>query len=68
MTMLMLLDKSYFDYDFEAAPEPVVTMEDTMLSEEKVTALTRRFGFGVSVDYDTSAEDLQLHAMEDINK
>ena len=45
---MMLLDKGYFDYDFEKtdAPEPVIDWDDTVLDEEETESVVAMFGIG----------------------
>ena len=44
----MLLDKGYFDYDFEKVekPVPVYDWEDTIKSDEEVQGILSIFGVG----------------------
>jgi hypothetical protein len=57
-----LIDKSYYDYDFEKTTKPVL-MDKTVKSEEEVQALMRKFGIG---KMGTSAEDLQAMARKEL--
>ena len=45
---MMLLDKGYFDYDFERveAPDEIVNWEDTVLDEEETASVVAMFGIG----------------------
>lgn len=45
---MLLLDKGYFDYDFERSEkEEVVTYEDTVRSDEEIREIMAGFGIGV---------------------
>ena len=45
---MLLLDKGYYDYDFEIVkkPTPVVNWEDTIKSDEEVQGILSIFGMG----------------------
>ena len=45
---MLLLDKGYFDYDFEKveSPAPVANWEDTVKTEEQLHEMLSGFGFG----------------------
>ena len=46
---MLLLDKGYFDYDFEKAErEEIVTWEDTVRSDEEIREIMAGFGIGVN--------------------
>ena len=64
---MMLVDKGYYDYDFEHKKEKVKQMlyEDTVKSESEVRGLLARFGIGAKVDGE-SLEELQEMAMKEI--
>lgn len=68
--MLMLIDKGYYDYDFEVV-EKTVTFEDTIKTDEEVSEMASRFGFGAKKTKKLSemtAEELQAHAMKEENQ
>ncbi|MBO7510041.1 MAG: hypothetical protein J6T35_02560 [Bacteroidales bacterium] len=45
---MLLLDKGYFDYDFEKTEkEEVITYEDTVRSDEEIRDIMAGFGIGV---------------------
>ena len=48
---MLLLDKGYFDYDFEKVDKPRVTAnwEETIKSEEEVADMLAMFGMGPRV-------------------
>lgn len=60
---MLLLDKGYFDYDFEKieAPEPFVNWEDTIKSDEEVQDILSVFGLGKKIK---SVEDIQEHIIK----
>lgn len=65
---MMLVDKGYYDYDFErtkAVAKPIL-VEDTMKSEEETRSLLARFGFGIVEPKEESLEELQEMAMKQI--
>lgn len=43
--MLLLIDKAYYDYDYKVVKK-VIKAEDTVLSDEKLEKVMKRFGFG----------------------
>ena len=71
---MMLVDKGYYDYDFERKQEKVrqALYEDTVKSESEVRGLLARFGIGnASASQDVerseeSLEELQEMAMKQI--
>lgn len=64
----MLVDKGYYDYDFERVKEVAkpILVEDTMKSEEETRSLLARFGFGIAEPKEESLEELQEMAMKEI--
>ena len=65
---MMLVDKGYYDYDFERKKEKVKQMlyEDTVKSESEVRGLLARFGIGQAKADSESLEELQEMAMKEI--
>lgn len=65
---MMLVDKGYYDYDFERKKERVKQMlyEDTVKSESEVRGLLARFGIGNAERSEESLEELQEMAMKEI--
>lgn len=65
----MLVDKGYYDYDFERKKERVKQMlyEDTVKSESEVRGLLARFGIGQKRSGE-SLEELQELAMKELNE
>lgn len=57
----IMIDKGFFDYDFEPTAK-IIRMEDTVKSEEEVVSLMQKFGIGTTAEA-SSAEKLQLLAM-----
>lgn len=46
---MLLLDKGYFDYDYEkTVAENVVTWDETARSDEELSKIMAGFGFGVT--------------------
>lgn len=65
----MLVDKGYYDYDFERKKEKVrqTLYEDTVKSESEVRGLLARFGIG-QPKTEESMEELQEMAMKEMDK
>lgn len=58
---MLLLDKGFFDYDFEKVdkPAPIVNWEETIKSDEEVQGILSMFGVGQRKP--DSLEDIQSH-------
>ena len=67
---MMLVDKGYYDYDFERIKEITkpILVEDTIKSEEETRSLLARFGFGIAEPKEESLEELQEMAMKQLNE
>ena len=69
---MMLVDKGYYDYDFERKKERVrqALYEDTVKSESEVRGLLARFGIGQPKvePREESLEELQEMAMKQLNE
>ena len=73
---MMLVDKGYYDYDFERVKATIkqVTYEESVKSESEVRSLLARFGIGnASASQDVehseeSLEELQEMAMKQLNE
>lgn len=69
---MMLVDKGYYDYDFERKKEKVrqALYEDTVKSESEVRSLLARFGIGQpkAEHSEESLEELQELAMKEIEQ
>ena len=67
---MMLVDKGYYDYDFERKKEKVrqALYEDTVKSESEVRGLLARFGIGQPKQSEESLEELQEMAMKQLNE
>jgi hypothetical protein len=63
---MMLLDKGYFDYDFEKveAPEPIIDWEDTVLDEEETANVVAMFGIGRRKKPET-IEEIQTYLIKE---
>ena len=61
---LLLLDKGYYDYDYERTEKPkvVVDWEKTIKSDEEVSNILAMFGMGPKVKGD---EDLQQFILKE---
>ena len=65
---MLLLDKGYYDYDFEIVdkPTPVVNWEDTIKSEAEVQGILSMFGMGKKKPETTEEiQDYILKQMEE---
>lgn len=69
---MMLVDKGYYDYDFERKKEVAkqVLYEDTVKSEDEVRSWLARFGIGQPKvePSEESLEELQKMAMKEMDK
>lgn len=65
---MILLDKGYFDYDFEKVdkPTPFVNWEDTIKSDEEVQGILKMFGVGSGAK--KSLEDIQSHIIKQMKE
>lgn len=65
---MMLVDKGYYDYDFERVKAKIkqVTYEESVKSESEVRGLLARFGIGQKSS-EESLEELQEMAMKQLN-
>lgn len=65
---MMLVDKSYYDYDFERKKEKVrqALYEDTVKSESEVRGLLARFGIGQPKE--ETLDEIQELAMKEIEQ
>ena len=54
LVTMMLLDKSYYDYDFEKVekPTPVIPWEETIKTDEEVNDILAIFGLGKKAQTD----------------
>lgn len=59
----MLIDKGFYDYDYEAVSEKAVRHEQ---SEERTNNMMKRFGFGKKDEHNPmSPEEIQKEVMSD---
>ena len=64
---LTLIDKGYYDYDYEAVKKPVYAKHDQ--SEERIQNMMNRFGFGKVKKFDNpSPEELQAEVWKEEQK
>ena len=63
---MILVDKSYFDYDHEKTekPVPIVDWESTIKTDEEVHDLLSMFGLGGACKKPDSLEDIQEHIIK----
>lgn len=66
---MLLLDKGYYDYDFEPLAEEAPAPEVAEVSFDEGQAMWAKFGLGkFAKPKPSSAESLQEHAMKMINQ
>ena len=66
---LLLLDKGYYDYDFEKAKAPEKPWEETRRSDEEVRNILVGFGFNhLAEKKPESLEDIQDHIINQIKE
>lgn len=65
---MMLLDKGYFDYDFEKTENPVprVNWEDTIKSDEEVADILS--AFGLSPKKPQTEEEIQGYILKQMEE
>lgn len=66
---MLLLDKGYYDYDFEKTDKPttVVDWEKTVKSEDEVNSMLAGFGFGqFARKKPETIEEIQEHILKQI--
>ena len=63
---MILVDKGYFDYDYEKVekPTPIVDWEDTIKSDEEVRSILTMFGMGGAVKAPETLEEIQNHIIK----
>jgi len=64
---MILIDKGYFDYDFEKVAAPAPNWEDTILDEEQTENLLAMFGMGKQKKPETT-EELQEYIIKQIKE
>ena len=67
---MLLLDKGYFDYDFEKTqrPEDSATFDNTVKSEEEVKNILSSFGIGTRAKTPNTLEEIQNHIIKQIKE
>lgn len=60
MVQMMLIDKGYYDYDFEFET-PLILVSNTRKTKEEINQILRNFG--LPVEEQTEDEKLQEHIM-----
>ena len=63
----MLLDKGYYDYDFEKC-ERELRWEDTVRSDEEIRGILAGFGIGVARKKPETTEEIQNHIIKQIKE
>ncbi len=67
---MLLMDKGYYDYDFEKteAYVPPVNWEDTIKSEEEVDGILAMFGMGANRKKPETVEEIQAHILKQMEE
>jgi hypothetical protein len=63
---MILVDKSYFDYDHEKTerPAPVVDWESTIKTDEEVHNILSMFGLGGAMKAPETLDEIQEHIIK----
>lgn len=63
---MILMDKGYFDYDFESVEKPPLTVdwESTIKTEEEVNDILSVFGLGKPRKKPETLEEIQDHIIK----
>lgn len=62
---MIMIDKGYFDYDFEKSEkETVVTYEESRRSDEEIRDIMAGFGIGVQRKNPETLEEIQNHIIK----
>ena len=64
---MMLLDKGYFDYDFQKV-ERETRWEDTVRSDDEMRSILAGFGIGTAAKKPETLEDIQNHIIKQIKE
>ena len=64
---MMLLDKGYFDYDFQKV-ERETRWEDTVRSDDEMRSILAGFGIGTAKKKPETLEDIQNHIIKQIKE
>lgn len=67
---MILLDKGYFDYDYEKAEKPdiPVNWEDTIKSEEEVSGILAAFGMQAKWEKPKTEEEVQSYILKQMEE
>jgi hypothetical protein len=60
---MLLLDKGYFDYDYEKC-ERELRWEDTVRSDDEIRSILAGFGIGTAARKPETLEDIQNHIIK----
>ena len=64
---MMLLDKGYYDYDFEKV-ERELRWEDTVRSDDEMRGILAGFGIGTAKKKPETLEEIQNHIIKNIKE
>ena len=66
---MLLLDKGYFDYDYEktSAPKIVTNWEDTIMDEEETQSLVAMFGIGRPSKKPETIDEIQDYLIKEVS-
>ena len=64
--MLQLIDKGYYDYDYErvAKASDMVMWEDTVKTDDELHNMLSGFGFGITPQKPTTLDELQEYIIK----
>ena len=67
---MLLLDKGYFDYDYEKTEKPaeLVNWEDTIKSEEEVDGILAAFGMTANRKKPQTEEEIQGYILKQMEE
>lgn len=64
--LLQLIDKGYYDYDYERVqkPDDIVKWEDTIKTDDELHEMLSGFGFGIKPKKPQTTEELQTYILK----
>ena len=65
---LMLIDKGYYDYDYEEPKKRKLEVRRPSMSNNKLSDMLHRYGVGVKPPKEMNMEELQEYAIRNIEK
>ena len=67
---MILMDKGYFDYEFENVDTPAVTRDwmETVRTDEEMDEIFKGFGFGKRTKKPQTLEEIQTHILKQMEE